>query len=69
MIESPLIAEVVSRFQHKALLRALKAKFGPVPAEVMAAIEAIEDPERLEELIEAAAVFTDLDAFRKHLSA
>lgn len=33
----------------------------------MAAIEAIGEPERLEELIEAAAVCTDLVAFRKHL--
>jgi hypothetical protein len=53
---------------QRILLRFLRARFGPVPPETRAAVQAVEDETRLDALIDLAAQCPDLDAFRTRLS-
>jgi hypothetical protein len=73
MIESPvlqeLIAETTAETTHKNIMTFLKARLGPVPAEVGAALRRITDEQRLERLVEHAARCPDLDAFRRELGS
>jgi hypothetical protein len=73
MIESPLIQELVdeallSQLQ-KAILRILKARFGDVPADISARIEAKQELDELEALVDASATAPSLEAFKERLSS
>jgi hypothetical protein len=52
---------------HRAIEGILEARFGPVPAEVSAALRSITDANRLQRLNTEAACSPDLDAFRRAL--
>jgi len=67
MIESPLPREFVARSRQKDLLNNLRARFGEVPAELTAALKAIVEESRLDELVEFAHRCPDLDSFRARL--
>ncbi len=73
MIESPVLQEFLQEARvectRKYILRFLAARFGPVPQEVAAALQRIQDEARLEELIDSAAACPDLDAFRTRLNS
>jgi hypothetical protein len=69
MIESPLIQELMAQRMHKDILRVLAARFGPVPPEIVAALQAIVDETKLDALVEWAATCPDLEAFRTRLTA
>jgi predicted transposase YdaD len=73
MIESPLIDEIVNKAKCEArrasILDFLAGRFGPVPPEVAAALQAIEDEARLRGLAGWAGQCPDLDAFRARLSS
>jgi hypothetical protein len=68
MIESPLVQEIVARKGRKDVLVILEDRFGPVPADVKAALEAIEDEDRLTALMKVAWRCESLDAFRTQLA-
>jgi hypothetical protein len=67
MIESPLIQELWATKMHKVIERALAARFGTVPAEILAALQPISDEKRLDDLHEWAIRCPDLEAFRTKL--
>lgn len=79
MIESPVLQEIVqeavdkavekavAKQSHSLILRILKQRLGPPPEELVAALAAIEEKERLEDLAALAATCPDLDAFRQAL--
>jgi len=73
MIESPVLQEflqeAVLECKRKDILQFLAGRFGPVPQEVAAALQRIQDEARLEELINSAAACQDLDAFRARLNS
>ena len=69
MIESPLIQELVAETKHKDILRFLAARFGPVPQDIVSALQEIQDEQRLDNLVEWAGLCPDLQAFRSRLSA
>jgi len=55
--------EALLETRQADLLRVLTRKFGPVPAELREAIQAIQDAERLEQLLDATIDAPDLDTF------
>ncbi len=67
MIEWPAIQEWMALGGHKMILGFLKKRFGPIPAETLTELEAIQDVDRLEALAEWAAECPNLDAFRARL--
>lgn len=71
MIESPLIQElmhdVLAEQMHTAILDVLEVRFGPVPQDVAAAVQAIQEEQRLIELLKFAAGCGDLGLFRARL--
>ena len=67
MIESPLIQELLAERVRKTILRILEARFGPVPQDMVTALEAVQDDTKLDDLIGYAATSSDLDAFRARL--
>jgi hypothetical protein len=71
MIESPmvqeLLAETAQQTMHRAILKFLETRFGPVPADVSAAVRLTVDEAALDTLLRLAAYCPDLDAFRAHL--
>src|SRR5207244_3345165 len=70
MIESPLIAELLAGKTHQHILRILTKRFGTVPTEVRTALLAIVAEQRLEGLLDFAALdCPDLEAFRARLSS
>jgi hypothetical protein len=72
MIESPLLQELLAETKRETmkqtLLRLLAARFGSVPQDITAALQAIPDRPQLEELIDWAARCPDLEAFRTRLT-
>ncbi|MDP6115504.1 MAG: hypothetical protein QGG53_26895 [Planctomycetota bacterium] len=72
MIESPLIQELVDEAvlsqKQKDILQILKVRFGDVPAEVSAKVEAKRALDELEPLFDASATAPSLDAFKERLS-
>jgi hypothetical protein len=70
MIESPVITEWQAEAMHRLILSLLEDRFGPVPADLQAALTAIiMDLDRLIALNTFAARCPDLDAFRRELAA
>ena len=65
---APKIAEKVAERMHKAILGILEDRFAPLPAEVVTALRAITDDDRLQALIRLAARCPDLAAFLQELS-
>jgi hypothetical protein len=72
MIEAPGLKEVFAeerqRAQRDAIVAFLTSRFGPEAAAVEAGLTAIEDEDRLKELIKLSATCRNLKSFRKHLS-
>ncbi len=69
MIESPLIQELVTERMHAAILDVLEVRFGLVPQDSAAAVQAIQDDQRLKELHKFAAGCGDLSLFRARLQS
>ena len=71
MIESPMLREILAentqQTTHRHTLRLLEKRFGPVPAEVSAAVRLTVDEMALDALLDLAATCPDLDSFRAHL--
>jgi hypothetical protein len=68
MIESPLLQELLAEQTHKTILNFVRARFGPVPTEVVTALRAITTDDRLQELAVHAASCQDLAAFQAQLT-
>jgi hypothetical protein len=68
MLESPLIQELWAERTQQLLMRIIEARFGPLPPEVVTAVQAITANDRLEELAIQAARCPDLAAFREQLT-
>jgi hypothetical protein len=72
MIESPMIQELIAertrQTLHWTILKLLENRFGPVPAEVSAAVRVVQDQTALETLFDHAASCPDLDSFRARTS-
>jgi hypothetical protein len=72
MIESPLIqelmSEVVAKERHKYIVGVLEERFGSVPQDILTALGAIQDAERLDQLNRWAVRCPDLEAFRQRLT-
>ena len=72
MIESPLLqefeAKATCRARRKDIVQFLQARYGPVPPELTAALQGVEDEAKLDELVELAARCPDLDSFRAGLT-
>jgi len=69
MIESPVLKRVLAENSHNLILGILEDRFSPVPADVVTALKAIQDTERLQQLNKLAARCQDLEAFRQQLQA
>jgi hypothetical protein len=73
MIESPvlqeLFAEREAETRRKDILKFLTVRFGPLPEDLKAALQTIEDGTKLDELVESAASCPDLGVFRARLQA
>ncbi len=63
MIESPLIQELVAERAHKDILRFLAGRFGPVPHEIAATVQSIQDETKLDELVDWASRCPTLEQF------
>lgn len=72
-IESPLIQELVQELmaeqRHKDILRVLQERFGSVPQDIITALRAIRDDERLDQLTGWAVDSSDVEAFRQRLTS
>ena len=68
MIESPLIQELMAERSHKHILRLLTGRFGPVPPEIAASLQNIQDEQTLDDLVDVASRCPDLETFRNRLS-
>src|SRR4051794_26946093 len=76
MIESPVLQQLRDEWtregEHKgerqAIIRVLVARFGEEAGALRAGLDAIDDKERLEELITLAARCRSLEAFRKRMA-
>jgi predicted transposase YdaD len=73
MIESPLIQEIIDETRHENtrtnITSILQDRFGALPAEVSAALAAVQDMQRLNELLRVAYRCADLAAFQAQLAA
>jgi len=73
MIESPVLQELKEEWtreaQIKVLMTFLVGRFGPKAESLETEIEAINDEERLNELVRHAATCRTLASFRKKLSS
>ena len=67
MIESPLIKEIEAERMQKDIITFLKARFGEVPLEVTTHLQKIRSEKKLGQLIEHAALCSDVEAFRTQL--
>ena len=72
MIESPVLQEWFAERDTKTyqglILRKLEARFGPVPADVSAAVRVVTDQPRLETLLDSVYSSATLDDFRNALT-
>ena len=72
MIESPVLQELKAEWtreaQRRDITNVLVARFGPEAKNLGAALDAIDDEVRLDDLVESAALCPDLESFRKRLS-
>ncbi len=69
MIESPILQKVLAERAQRLIRSLLVERFGPLPAEVAAALAAVQEDERLDHLNKVAARCPDLDAFRRELAS
>lgn len=69
MIESPLIQELMAERVHKAIVRFLSGRFSSVPADIITALQHIQEEQKLDELVDWASRCPDLDAFRSRLTS
>ena len=69
MIESPLLQEIIAETKRESLVAFLTSRFGTEAGELEADLKAIEDEDRLNELIKLAGSCRSLKAFRKRLQA
>lgn len=73
MIESPilkkLMAEASREGQQRAIVRVLRRRFGTVPDDLVGRLQAVDDQDQLDDLVDQAATCSSLEAFRKRLSA
>ena len=67
-IESPLIQELMAERGHKYIMRVLEERFGGVPQDILTALGAIQEDERLDQLHRWAVRCPDLEAFRQRLT-
>jgi len=79
MIESPVLQELKAEWtrdaaresalqtNRRAIVHVLLARFGPQAKEIATQLETVVDDARLNELVEFAAVCSDLPSFRKEL--
>ncbi len=65
---APGLPVVQAETRCNDILRFLAARFGAIPPEIEAALKAITDPARLDDLIDWAARCPDLAAFRARLT-
>lgn len=63
------VQQVVAERMHRVILGILEDRFGTVPAEVVQALEAITDDDRLQTLAKLAARCPDLMTFHAQLSS
>jgi hypothetical protein len=69
MIESPLIQGLIAEQMQKDILIVLSARFGPVPVDIRATLQGLQDEARLEDVLDWVVCCPDLAAFRKRLSS
>jgi hypothetical protein len=69
MIESPVLREFLAEGLQRQILAFLDERFGTVPADVTAALQPIQEEDRLQLLARWAARCPDLAAFRARLTA
>ncbi len=73
MLESPIIDEALEfmrlRTIREAIRRFLKARFGVIAPDRLAALTTIRDGERLENLVDLAGKCSTLEAFIEELDA
>jgi hypothetical protein len=69
MIESPLIQELLAERVPNPVLRFMAVRFGSVLQEIEAAIHAIQKESPLDQLVDGAANYPDLEAFRTQRSS
>ncbi len=63
----PFLEYIESEGVRKSILRFLKTRFSDLPADLSGRLQQIEDPDRLEDLVEAAATCPDLASFQAKL--
>jgi hypothetical protein len=71
MIESPVLQAFLAQgrreVKQQVILRILAARLGPVPEDLAASVKTINDEQKFDALVDAAAVCPDLEAFRQRL--
>ena len=71
MLEYPIVQEVVeeavAKKTHEIILIFLKERFGPLSQEVVEELRTIKDEEKLQHLVQQAALCPDLNSWRTHL--
>ena len=71
IMESPIMQEILAiayaNRMHRAILRVLQSRFGPVPEDVRQKLEAVTDDNRLDELNFCAGTCSSIDDFRASL--
>jgi hypothetical protein len=73
MIDTPLLRKLeeqgIQKGLHRAILRFLTGRFGPVPEDLANLLRSITEEEKLDELVDWAGQCPDLDAFRARLQS
>ena len=67
-IGEEVVAEVVAEQRHKDIVGVLEERFGSVPQDIITALGAIQEDERLDQLLRWAVRCPDLEAFRTRLT-
>jgi hypothetical protein len=67
ILDSPLIQDLLNQRSHRDIVESLNARFGSTPIDVVEQLKTIQDEDRLLELVRAAAVCSDVNAFRERL--